>query len=69
MLPYFFFNLTTISIWVFHRYIYILAIKMSIEVVIMHAFIVKIKICQKDMSTPYYLIRTPTQLTFHAVQV
>lgn len=42
---------------------------MSIEVVIMHAFIVKIKICQKDMSTPYYLIRTPTQLTFHAVQV
>lgn len=43
--------------------------KMNIKVVIIHMFIVKIKICQKDMSTPYYLIRTPTQLTFHAVQV
>lgn len=45
--------------------------KMNIKVVIIHMFIVKIKIpvCQKEMSTPYYLIRTPTQLTFHAVQV
>lgn len=30
----------------------------------MHVFIVKTTICQENMSTPYCLIRTPTQLTF-----
>lgn len=68
MLPYFFF-LFILSRFicsriflsgVFLRYIYILVMKMNIKVVIIHMFIAKIKICQKDMSTPYYLIRTHT---------
>lgn len=44
-----FYMFATISIWGFLRYIYILVMKMNIKVVIIHVFIVKIKICPSDI--------------------